>query len=172
MPPRVQGQVPMTGLRDFSEYNGGLLMPDIREQRIALGKRRMANILRKHAVSTMRTLEQKISDAGPLNQRVDPHLLTEARDQLQNQAKLIPFAARRRAVVPPCRGTLNRRAPAARGFGADSQCHSQGRFRASPGSTPRNCRFQGPARPSSELSRISTKTTTAPCTKRTNLQKL
>jgi hypothetical protein len=36
----------------------------------------------------MRTLEQKISDAGPGNQRIDPHLLTKARERLQNQQKL------------------------------------------------------------------------------------
>ena len=33
----------------------------------------------------MRTLEQKISDAGPANQRVDPHNLTTARRELQQR---------------------------------------------------------------------------------------
>jgi hypothetical protein len=36
----------------------------------------------------MRTLEQKISDAGPNNQRIDPHLLTVARNQLLESGKL------------------------------------------------------------------------------------
>ena len=30
----------------------------------------------------MRTLEQKISDAGPNDQRIDPHILTEVRNDL------------------------------------------------------------------------------------------
>ncbi|HEU0298527.1 MAG TPA: hypothetical protein VFR37_03715 [Longimicrobium sp.] len=34
----------------------------------------------------MRTLEQKISDAGPNNQRVDPHVLTVARNELAREA--------------------------------------------------------------------------------------
>jgi hypothetical protein len=46
--------------------------------RLEIGKRRIANILRNHVAATLRTLEQKISDAGPTNQRVDPHLLTNA----------------------------------------------------------------------------------------------
>lgn len=51
--------------------------------RLELGKRRITNILRKHVVATLRTLEQKISDAGPTNQRIDPHLLTTALKQLE-----------------------------------------------------------------------------------------
>ena len=51
--------------------------------RIQLGCRRIQNILRMTPVATMRTLEQKISDAGPFNQRVDPHILTRSRKELQ-----------------------------------------------------------------------------------------
>ena len=36
----------------------------------------------------MRTLEQKISDAGPYDQRVDPHILTEARRNLADAGQL------------------------------------------------------------------------------------
>lgn len=36
----------------------------------------------------MRTLEQKISDAGPYNQRIDPHLLTIARKELETSGQL------------------------------------------------------------------------------------
>ena len=32
-----------------------------------------------HGVATDRTLEQKISDAGPFDQRIDPHVLTDVR---------------------------------------------------------------------------------------------
>lgn len=44
--------------------------------------RRLRNILTRYTVATMRMLEQKISDAGPFNQRIDPHVLTEARNAL------------------------------------------------------------------------------------------
>lgn len=49
-----------------------------REERLQIGRRRIRNILASHTVASMRTLEQKISDAGPNPQRVDPHLLTLA----------------------------------------------------------------------------------------------
>lgn len=39
-------------------------------------------ILESHGIATARTLEQKISDAGPFNQRIDPHILTPVRNQL------------------------------------------------------------------------------------------
>lgn len=57
-------------------------------QRIAIGERRIRNILRSHGVATMRMLEQKISDAGPNPQRIDPHLLTQARTNLTGQGIL------------------------------------------------------------------------------------
>src|SRR5437773_1871893 len=44
--------------------------------------KRLRNILARHTIATMRILEQKISDAGPFNQRIDPHILTEARNAL------------------------------------------------------------------------------------------
>jgi hypothetical protein len=49
------------------------------------GTIRLQNILRAHPVATARTLEQKISDAGPNNQRIDPHILTQARARLQQR---------------------------------------------------------------------------------------
>lgn len=58
------------------------------QERIAIGERRIQNILRKHGIATMRMLEQKISDAGPNPQRVDPHLLTKARISLANKGIL------------------------------------------------------------------------------------
>lgn len=59
------------------------------QERIATGERRIQNILRKHGIATMRMLEQKISDAGPNPQRVDPHLLTKSRIGLANEAILL-----------------------------------------------------------------------------------
>ncbi|QAU44435.1 hypothetical protein [Bradyrhizobium guangzhouense] len=53
-----------------------------REQRIELARTRLIRVVSSHSVATMRTLEMKISDAGPFNQRIDPHILTEARNQL------------------------------------------------------------------------------------------
>jgi hypothetical protein len=64
-------------------------MADLTNRRIALAKRRLTNILTKHSVATMRTLEQKISDAGPTNQRIDPHLLTKAHLELEREGKLV-----------------------------------------------------------------------------------
>ena len=50
-----------------------------RAQRLLLAERRLRNVLRTHVVATDRTLEQKISDAGPTNQRIEPGILTQAR---------------------------------------------------------------------------------------------
>lgn len=50
-----------------------------RAQRLLLAERRLVNVLRTHVVATDRTLEQKISDAGPTNQRIEPGILTQAR---------------------------------------------------------------------------------------------
>ena len=43
-------------------------MPNDRKE---LAKKRILSILRRHGIATMRTLEQKISDAGPSNQRIE-----------------------------------------------------------------------------------------------------
>lgn len=37
----------------------------------------------------MRTLEQKISDGGPFNQRIDPHVLTSARNELIDGGSIV-----------------------------------------------------------------------------------
>jgi hypothetical protein len=44
----------------------------------SIAARRLQNILRTHVVANERTLEQKISDAGPADQRAEPLILTEA----------------------------------------------------------------------------------------------
>lgn len=63
------------------------------EERMILGARRIVNILRKHGIATMRMLEQKISDAGPTPQRIDPHILTKSRIELVNHGYLQVRAA-------------------------------------------------------------------------------
>ena len=47
-----------------------------------IARKRLFRILGAHGIATSRTLEQKISDAGPFNQRIDPHILTPARNKL------------------------------------------------------------------------------------------
>jgi hypothetical protein len=44
-------------------------------ERLDLGIKRLLNVLDREQVSAIRTLEMKISDAGPTNQRIDPHIL-------------------------------------------------------------------------------------------------
>ncbi|SRR6266700_1064649 len=52
--------------------------------RLELAMKRIRNVLRTHGAASARILENKISDAGPTNQRIDPHLLTKARVLLEN----------------------------------------------------------------------------------------
>ena len=50
-------------------------------------------ILSAHGIALARTLEQKISDAGPANQRIDPHILTPARNKLISKGKITKITA-------------------------------------------------------------------------------
>jgi hypothetical protein len=59
---------------------------------IDLGKKRIRNILFTQIVANPRTLEQKISDAGPSNQRVEPIHLTVARQELESEGVITPTA--------------------------------------------------------------------------------
>jgi hypothetical protein len=54
-----------------------------------IAEKRIVNILKKHGIATMRALEQKISDAGPYNQRIDPHILTTVRNRLAQEGRVI-----------------------------------------------------------------------------------
>ena len=56
--------------------------------RIRLGKRRVQSVLDTHTVANQKTLEQKISDQGPGDLRVDPHLLGLAIRDLREQRRL------------------------------------------------------------------------------------
>ena len=53
-----------------------------------LAKRRLLRVLGNHGLALMRTLEQKISDSGPYDQRIDPHVLTTARGELRHQGDI------------------------------------------------------------------------------------
>lgn len=50
----------------------------MKNDREALARRRIESVLGRHGIANMRTLEQKISDAGPNGMRIDPHVLTSA----------------------------------------------------------------------------------------------
>jgi hypothetical protein len=56
--------------------------------RIAIGRVRILSVLKKHGIATARTLEQKISDAGPSNIRIDPLHLTHARELLEKSLEV------------------------------------------------------------------------------------
>lgn len=59
-----------------------------RADRDALAEKRLLANLKAHGIATTRTLEQKISDGGPFNQRIDPHVLTPARNRLVGAGKI------------------------------------------------------------------------------------
>ena len=54
-----------------------------------LARKRLINILTRHGVANARMLEQKISDAGPFDQRIDPHVLTPERNFLLNNGRIV-----------------------------------------------------------------------------------
>ena len=59
-----------------------------KENRPELARKRLVSVLTRHGIANARTLEQKISDAGPSNQRVDPHILTPARNALVQEGQI------------------------------------------------------------------------------------
>ncbi len=62
-----------------------------RAQWLALAQKRLVSVLRARTIATDRTLEQKISDAGPNNQRVQPLVLTQARKALIATGRIVPI---------------------------------------------------------------------------------
>lgn len=70
------------------ERQRGSLARLSRQERHKLARTRIERVLRAQTIATMRTLEMKISDAGPNPQRVDPHYLTDARKELQAEGLL------------------------------------------------------------------------------------
>jgi hypothetical protein len=57
--------------------------------REALAQKRLFAVLERHGVANARTIEQKISDAGPFGQRIDPHVLTAVRNRLVESGELV-----------------------------------------------------------------------------------
>ncbi|MBC7836426.1 hypothetical protein H7X87_01460 [Acetobacteraceae bacterium] len=60
-----------------------------RAERELLARKRIIKVLTTQKVANMRTLEQKISDAGPGNMRVDPHILTPIRKNMVAEGRVI-----------------------------------------------------------------------------------
>ena len=58
-------------------------------ERMAIAKRRLRLVLQARTLATWRTLEQKISDAGPGPMRVDPHILTTAKNELVDEGVIV-----------------------------------------------------------------------------------
>jgi hypothetical protein len=57
-------------------------------ERTLLAQERLARVIGRHTVATSRTLEQKISDAGPRWQHIDPHRLTPVRQRMVEAGEL------------------------------------------------------------------------------------
>ena len=55
---------------------------------VDIAKKRLLSILGRHTIATARTLESKISNAGPYNQRVESVHLTTARRELKREGRI------------------------------------------------------------------------------------
>lgn len=60
-----------------------------RQEREEIARRRIVNILKAQGVANMRTLEQKIADAGPNPQRIQPHILSPVKTSMVRQGRLV-----------------------------------------------------------------------------------
>lgn len=60
-----------------------------RATREALAEKRLVSVIGRHGAATARTLEMKISDAGPLNQRLDPHVFGPVRKRLEQEGQIL-----------------------------------------------------------------------------------
>jgi hypothetical protein len=58
-------------------------------QRRQIARARLIKVLRARTVATARTLEQKISDAGPSPLRINPHILTSVRNQMVDEGDIV-----------------------------------------------------------------------------------
>ena len=63
------------------------------EERRQLARKRIAAVLQSRTVSSLRTLENKISDAGPNPQRIQPHALTPAKQELVKEGRIVVIAS-------------------------------------------------------------------------------
>ncbi len=82
------------------------------------GENRLREVLQRHAIATIHTLEQKISAAGPARQRVEPRPLRLALDSLAGRKEVValdragaPWYRLRAAPPPAWRARLEAQAP-------------------------------------------------------------
>lgn len=74
-------------------------MPKIpRAERTLIAMRRLVSVLTAHGAALPRTLEQKISDAGPPGLRIDPHILSPARKSLVSRGRILETEQKRRGA--------------------------------------------------------------------------
>jgi hypothetical protein len=59
-----------------------------RDEREELAATRILRVLGTLTVANQRTLEQKIADAGPFDQRINPHILTDVRKRLMTEGAI------------------------------------------------------------------------------------
>src|SRR5438132_8729124 len=64
-----------------------------RTERRQLASKRLQSVLSAQLVANARTLENKISDAGPSHQRIEPHILTPARQALEKTGRILRTGA-------------------------------------------------------------------------------
>lgn len=64
-----------------------------RNDRLQIAQKRIFSILSRHVIANARTLEQKIADSGPFNQRIDPHVLTGVRNGLVAESSICRIMA-------------------------------------------------------------------------------
>jgi len=65
-------------------------MPKLsRAEREEIARRRIVSVLRTQGVVNSRTLEQKIADAGPSHLRIQPHILTGVRAQMEKEGRVV-----------------------------------------------------------------------------------
>lgn len=69
------------------------------QDREDIARTRILRVLKNHGVANIRTLEQKISDAGPYDQRIDPHILSRVCTTLVRENKIIK--------IKPKAGSIN-----------------------------------------------------------------
>lgn len=64
-----------------------------RSDRENIARIRLSSVINRHGAAIARTIEQKISDAGPFDQRIDPHILNPVRNQMVKEGQLIRHRA-------------------------------------------------------------------------------
>lgn len=64
-------------------------MAKSRHEREDIARIRIVRLLENHGIANSRTIEQKISDAGPFGQRIHPHILTGVRNTLVQEGVVL-----------------------------------------------------------------------------------